>query len=149
MDKTIEELEKERVELYDKAHEVERKIREKKLNDLNIDYEGKYIKYKDDYEIEHYCYVTTIMKDNCVYHNFDISYMFRGIGFDGEFTGYGDATSFSWSYWYEIYIYAQTPEDFKKKAEGIKEITKEEFDRAFYDHVEKLLEYNEGYKYDD
>ena len=148
MNKTIEELEKERVELYDKAHEVERKIREKKLNDLNIDYEGKYIKYKDDYEIEHYCYVTTIMKENYVYHNFDISYMFRGIGFDGEFTGYGDATSFSWSYWYEFYIYAHDVEEFKKKTACITEITKEEFDNAFYAKVEKLMEYNKDYSYD-
>ena len=148
MKRTIEELEKERKELYEKAHNIEQEISELKIKDLNLDYEGKYIKYKDDYETEHYCYVTTIMKDTYVYHGFDISYMLRGLGFYGEFTGYGDATSFCWSYWHEIYIYAQSVEEFKKKTENITEITKEEFNKAFYGHVEKLLEYNEGYSYD-
>lgn len=148
MEKTIEELEKEREELYDKAHEIEDEIRERKINEINLDYKGKFIKYTNDFGIEHYCYVTTIMKDKYAYPSFNISYLIRGLGFDGEFTGYGDATNFFWSYWYEFYIYAQDVEEFRKKTANIKEITKEEFDQAFKSQVKNLLEYNGGYSYD-
>lgn len=148
MEKTIEELEKEREELYDKAHEIEEEIRAKKINEINLDYEGKFIKYVDMFGNERYCYVTAIMKDRYAYPEFNICYLIRGLGFDGEFTGYGDATDFYWSYWYEFYIYAQDIEEFKKKTACITEITKEEFDNAFYAKVEKLMEYNEDYSYD-
>lgn len=148
MEKTIEELEKERRELYDKAHDIENEIRKMKIDEINLDYEGKFIKYMDTFGNERYCYVTTIMKDKYAYPNFEISYLIRGLGFDGEFTGYGDATSFYWSYWYEFYIYANDVEEFRKKTEGITEITKEEFDKEFNSQVKKLLEYNDGYSYD-
>lgn len=148
MEKTIEELERARRELYDKAHEIEDEIHQRKIEEINLDYEGKFIKYKGDFGVEHYCYVTTIMKDKYTYPSFNISYLIRGLGFDGEFTGYGDATSFYWSYWYEFYIYAQDVEEFKKKTANIKEITKDEFDQVFKTKVKNLLEYNEGYSYD-
>lgn len=148
MEKTIEELEQERNKLYDKIHAIDNKIREKKIDEINLNYEGKYIKYKSDFGTEHYCYVTDIMRDRFSFPNFDVRYLIRGLGFNGDFTGYGDATNFYWSYWYEFNIYAQTVDEFKKKTDSIVEITKEEFDKEFYAHVENVMDYYKNYSYD-
>lgn len=148
MEKTINDLNEEKKLLYKQIHEIDDKIRETELSQLHLDCKGKFIKYKNDFGIEHYCHVSTIMKDKYTYPEFNICYLIRGLGFDGEFTGYGDETDFNWSYWYEFYIYAQNANEFSKKTENIKEITKEEFNSKFYSYIEKLLEYHEDYSYD-
>ena len=85
--------------------------------------------------------VDCIMKDVIRYTNYDYCYMFRGLGFFSEFTGYGDATSFYWDYWYEEYIYGDERE-FIKKIDSIEIITKEEFNKAFEKGIKLLQEYH-------
>ena len=141
--KEIEKLEKERDELYNKAHEISDKIKDLKIKEVNLNgFEGKYIKYEDEEGFPEYMHVNWVTKETLRHSNFDYSYMLRGLGFYGEFTGYGDATQFFWSYWDEIYIYGDG-DDFKEKVKKIKIITKEEFDEAF----EKVLEQVKHYHY--
>ena len=151
MQKTIEELTKERSELHDKISEINEKIRQIRLNEINLDIEGKFIKYTSIFGLTHYCYVTEVIFDKLAneYGNTRFSYLIRGHGFCGEFTGYGDATSFDWSYWHEFHIEASDIEVLKKQVENIEIITKEEFDIEFEKQVADLLEYQEKYNYKD
>lgn len=141
--KEIEKLEKERDELYNKAHEISDKIKDLKIKEVNLNgFEGKYIKYEDEEGFPEYMHVNWVTKETLRYSNFDYSYMLRGLGFYGEFTGYGDATMFSWSYWHEFYIYGNEG-NFQEKIKKIQIIAKEEFDEAF----EKVLEQVKYYHY--
>ena len=138
----IENLEKECKELRDKEHKIQDEIKQLKMIDLHIDkFEGKYIKYKDTYGCDSYIHVDTIMREYTRFTNFDICYMFRGTGFTFEFTGYDDATSFYWDYWYEEYIYGDERE-FIKKIDSIEIITEEEFNKAFEEGIKLLQEYH-------
>lgn len=129
----IEKLQKQADKYWNKYIELSNKIKDKKLEVFDIlKYEGKYIKYG-----ETYLKVESVMRDPFRYVKFDFCYVFRGLGFCSEFTGYHDATFFDWSYWYEKYIYG----DFNKineKFNNIVEITEEEFDAAFEKCLKKL-----------
>lgn len=144
--KEIQKLEKEKQELYKQAQELSNKIKELKAKKLNLDgFEGKYIKYGDGEGYSEYMLVDWVTKETNWYQNFDYAYMFRGLGFYGEFTGYGDATSFDWSYWHEFTIYGDEIE-FLNKVKKIQIITKEEFDKAFEDMLEQVIEFHSKYK---
>lgn len=133
----IESLKNKKDILYNKIDKINEQIREEKRKLINLDkFEGKYIKYHDTYML-----VDCIMKDATKYTNYDYCYMFRGLGFFSEFTGYGDATSFYWDYWYEEYIYGDERE-FIKKIDSIEIITKEEFNKAFEKGIKLLQEYH-------
>lgn len=144
--KDIEKLEKERDSLYKKANDLSNKIKELKIKTIGLEgFEGKYIKYEEEEGYPEYMLVDWVTKD-CTWHkNFDYSYLFRGLGFYGEFTGYGDATMFSWSYWHEFYIYGHEG-DFQEKIKKIQIITKEEFENAFEEMLNKVKEYHGEFK---
>lgn len=144
--KDIEKLEKERDSLYKKANDLSNKIKELKIKTIGLEgFEGKYIKYEEEEGYPEYMLVDWVTKD-CTWHkNFDYSYLFRGLGFYGEFTGYGDATMFSWSYWHEFYIYGHEG-DFQEKIKKIQIITKEEFESAFEEMLNKVKEYHGEFK---
>lgn len=150
MEKTIEELAKERDELYDKINNINEQIRQIRISEIHLDIEGKYIKYKDIFGYEHYCYVTDVMFNKLAaeYRNTKYSYLIRGHGFCGEFTGYGDSTSFQWSYWYEFHIESTDIDDLKRQVDNVQIITKEEFDEQFNLCLENIKEYKESYIYE-
>lgn len=140
----IKNLEKQRDELFNKAYEISKKIKDLKIKELNLDgFEGKYIKYED--EIPKYMLVDWVAKDSVWYKNFDYSYSFNGLGFCGEFTGYYDATQFNWSYCNEFFIYGDD-DSIKEDVKKIKIITKEEFDEAFEKLIEQMKNYHYTYK---
>lgn len=126
----IEKLEKRRHKLYDEIDSINDKIRELELSDVNLqDLKGKYIQYTED-GITNVMFVEDIMRERTRYQNFDAAWILRGIGFSGEFTGYGDATWFGWDYWHELCIYGNVKE-FKEKVEKIEILTKEEYQTEF------------------
>ena len=138
----IESLKKKQDILYSKIDKISEQIKEEKRKLINLDkFEGKYIKYNDTYGCDSYIHVDTIMREYTRFSNFDICYMFRGTGFTFEFTGYADATSFYWDYWYEEYIYGDEME-FIKKINSIEIITEEEFNKAFEEGIKLLQEYH-------
>lgn len=129
------ELREESSKLFDLAKDMKKKL-------INLDFKGKYIRYGDEFDSNPiYMKVDWITEDKIRYARFDYSYMFRGLGFFGEFTGYGDATEFDWSYWFEFYIYGDG-KNFFKKVDKIEEITKEEFDEAFEEMLKSVREYH-------
>ena len=146
MSDKIEKLTKQRDELYDQANKLAEQIKELKLEELNLNkLQDKYIKYNNGFDVITYMKVEEIMKDNFRFENFDISYMLRGIGFSYEFTGYGDATSFYWDYWFEEYIYGNE-RDFIKKINSIEIITEEEFNKLFEEGLVLLKTYHYKHK---
>lgn len=146
MSDKIEKLTKQRDELYDQANKLAEQIKELKLEELNLNkLQDKYIKYNNGFGVITYMKVEEIMKDNFRFQNFEISYMLRGLGFSYEFTGYDDATSFYWNYWYEEYIYGNE-RDFIKKINSIKIITEEEFNKAFEEGFDLLKTYHYKHK---
>ena len=150
MDNIIEKLEKKREKIYEKLFEIDEQIRNAKISSINLDIEGKYIRYKDVFGIVHYCHVTDVMSDElyCANHDTKYAYLIRGHGFDGEFTGYGDATNFYWSYWYEFTISSIDIDNFVKEVNKIEIITKEEFENEFETQWSKLKNYKEKYEND-
>lgn len=150
MQEKIDELTNKRRELYDKISEINEEIRQIRLNEIHLDIEGKFIKYKSMFGIEHYCYVTDVIFDKLAsdYGDTKFSYLIRGHGFCGKFTGYGDATDFNWSYWHEFLIEANGIDFLKKQVENIEIITKEEFDKEFEEQVSNLIDYKTKYCYD-
>lgn len=142
----LEVLEKELDGLLDREQEIHDKIRDLKLKSLNLDLEGKYIRYHDDFGWTHYCLVFWVTKDKIRYGNFEYAYMIRGLGFSGEFVGYHDCTSFSWDYNYKFYIYDNDIDGFKKKIGKIEEITREEFDSVVLEMLGKVSEYHKKYQ---
>lgn len=146
MSDKIEKLTKQRDELYDQANKLAEQIKELKLEELNLNkLQDKYIKYNNGFDVITYMKVEEIMKYNFRFQNFEISYMLRGIGFSYEFTGYDDATSFYWDYWYEEYIYGDE-RDFIKKINSIEIITEEEFNKAFEEGFDLLKTYHYKHK---
>lgn len=143
IEKEIKELEKELDSLAEKRDELKSKIKSLKVQQISdtLKLEGTYIKYTDEFDNTHYLKVDWIREDNIV-HTDSISFYLKGYGFSGEFLGYDDATSFDWSYFYELYIYGRTDEDFKEKAKKVQVITKEEFDTTFEEMLNKLKEYH-------
>ena len=150
MQEKIDELTNKRSELYDKIYEINEEIRQIRLNEIHLDIEGKFIKYKSMFGIEHYCYVTDVIFDKLAveYGNTKFSYLIRGHGFCGEFTGYSDETSFNWSYWHEFNIESTDIDFLKKQVESVEIITKEEFDKEFEKQVSNLIDYKAKYCYD-
>lgn len=143
IEKEIKELEKELDSLTEKRNQLKSKIKTLKTQQISdtLKLEGTYIKYTDEFDNTHYLKVDWIREDNTVYTD-SISLCLKGYGFSGEFLGYDDATSFDWSYFYELYVHGRTDEDFKEKAKKVQVITKEEFDTAFEEMLNKLKEYH-------
>ena len=135
----ISQLEEEAESLYEKYCQIQNRITNEKKKNIKLSgLEGKYIKYKDELTgITHYCLVDWITEERIQF-----SYMIRGIGFRGRFTGYNDDTFFDWDYSYEFHIFDNSLEDFKKKADSIEIITRDEFIKAFDESLNKVSEFN-------
>lgn len=132
MIKKLEELNKERHEVYEKCWDEWHKYLEtyrSKLLEL-LPYEGKFIKTDLDFEgVYSYIKVDEIFK-----HGGD-TIVIRGYGFYSEFTEYLDATYTSWGFMKEIHIKIdRISEEIKK----IQIITKEEFNQAFDLMIENM-----------
>ena len=76
----------------------------------------------------------------------EYAYSIVGHGFDGEFTGYDDATNFYWSCWYELQISSMDIDNLIQEISKIKIITKEEFDSEFEKCVSNLIDYKDRYE---
>lgn len=140
----ISQLEEEAESLYKKYCQIQNKITDEKKKNIKLSgLEGKYIKYKDELTgITHYCLVDCVAEEHIRFSGFTYRYMIRGIGFRGRFTGYSDDTFFDWDYSYEFHIFDNSLEGFKKKADNIKVITRDEFIEAFGECVNKVSEFN-------
>ncbi len=139
----IEELDKKRDALRDEENSLSEEIRKLELEQLNMPWEGKYIKYVDTFDSS-----PTYMKVKWIRESKEqtdrkhpYAYTFAGLGFYGEFTGADDDTEFYWSYWFEFTIKGNYAE-VKKKIDKIVEIDKEEFDEAFDEMLNSLKEYH-------
>lgn len=137
----ILKLQEEADKHWEKYIELKELIKEKKKEHMHLDFEGKFIKYDDGWGRTIYMKVDWVTTDKLRYADKDFSYMFRGLGFDGEFTGYGDATDFNWSYWYEFYIYG-TEEELLTAIDRIEVITQKEFNEVLEEQLNKLKEYH-------
>lgn len=138
----IKRLEKERDKYYKKTREISDKIIYLKLKEMNLSqFENKYIKYEEEEGFPVYMKVDWVTLDSGYFSNMDYCYLFRGLGFYSEFTGYGDMTLSEWSYWYEFRIYGNEDE-FMEKIGKIKIIDKEEFDSAFEEMINQMKEFH-------
>ena len=134
----IKELEEKSKEYYAKWRETEELIADEKLKKVNLNFIGKFIKYKDPLDsVWTYLYVRDVFEDRFKYNSQKHSYCIRGVGFCGEFTGYSDATWFGLDFMQDIYVYGNTVEDFKKKIDSIVEISADDFINEFTSQVEK------------
>ena len=143
VNKDLESLQKTADAYHELYWQTLEEIKKLKIKSIDLNLEGKFIKYTE-LGCTSYLYVQEVFKDNMRFDRFDYSYCLRGLGFDGAFTGYWDDTTFSWGYDYEIYVYGNGDEFFKK-VESIEEITPEEFKEKFKEYVEKLTEYQDKY----
>lgn len=141
----IQELEKKLDSLYDKEQEIRDRLEKLKLQEINLDFRGKYIKYHSPWGTTHYCYVDWVTKDTIRFGNFKYAYMIRGLGFSGEFVGYRDCTGFKWDYEYEFYIYSNNIYEFKNEVSKIEVIEKSEFDNTLFKYIGELKKYHERY----
>ena len=134
----IKELEAQSKEYYDKWRETEAMIADEKLKKVNLDFVGKFIKYKDPLDsVWTYLYVRDVFEDKFRYESQKYSYCIRGVGFSGEYTGYSDATWFGLDFMQDVYVYGNTVEDLKKKIDSIVEITVDDFVTEFTVQIEK------------
>ena len=143
-EKEIKDLEEELDSLYSRGQEIRDKISKLKLQEINLDFTGKYIKYSN-HGTTHYCYVDWVTKDTVRFGNFKYSYMIRGLGFSGVFSGYHDCTGFKWDYEYEFYIYSNSIDEFKEKVLKIEVIEESEFNNTLLECLEELKKYHEKY----
>lgn len=142
-DEEIDQLEQEADSLYEEYSKLRDKVLQERRKNINLDFEGQYIKYKDSLSgITHYCLVDWITKDTVRFTRFTYAYMIRGLGFRGRFTGYDDDTFFDWDYSYEFHIFDNSLDKFKEKVNSIEVITREEFLEAFGECMNKASEYN-------
>ena len=140
----IESLEHEVNVLSEQLWEAKEKLRQARINEVNLDFIGKFIKYSDPSDdVTDYMYVRDISKDIYMHPSHDLSYAIKGFGFCGEFTGFNDATWLNWDFEQEFYVYGDAKE-FKEKVESIKVITPEEFEREFNNHVEAMKMHHNG-----
>lgn len=135
--RTIEDVKREIEEAKDKLHKLYEEEVDFEHEELNLNFEGQYIEYKN-----HVMFVEDIIRDRLRFQNFDFCYLIRGLGFYSIMTGYNDATECDWSYWHELYIYGNTKSEFEKKIGDIKIITKEEYEKRFDEMVLNMIENN-------
>ena len=141
----ITELEKQADTAWDKYNNLRKEITEKKNELVGLSqWKGKFIKYHDEF-FEHTVYmkVDDVMRDKVRHTDKDFSYVLRGIGFEGELTGYQDETWFEWGLWHELYLCGDE-EQFIKQIDYIHEIDEKEFNKKFDEFIEgaKKQHYN-------
>lgn len=125
---TIKELEELRSELYDKIHEVNKKINESKI--ALYDFTNKFIKLGD----YGYMYVTwQKFEDSSSSFNNRDEMFFQGLNINYDLSDYQDSYFVSFSPLNDVYIPLDT---FLREVQDgeIKEITKEEF----ISHINKM-----------
>lgn len=115
--------------LRQQLRDVRREIDSKRLETVNLNYEGKFVSYVDSAGIERFMRVSWVRRD--IEYTDRIQYTFRGFGFCGEFYGYQDCTWFGVDFDDEFSISGRTVEEFMKEVGKVKEITAEKFSEAF------------------
>ena len=129
---SIKKLEEESREYYAKWRETEEKLEEEKLKKVNLDFVGKFIKYKNPINDVLTCmYVRDVFEDTVRFASHRYAYVIRGFGFEGEYTGYPDATWFNFDFMNEIYIYGDKVDEFRSQVEKIEEMDPEDFRKSF------------------
>lgn len=131
--KLRDELRKQLINLSEKE--------DKELSKL-FDFEDKFIEITTDNGYIMYLYV-----DEQFYHSMGITghscVVLRGQGFYSQFTDYKDATYAKWDQFCEYDININ---NLDKELENIKEITKEEYNKAFDDMIQQMItEHKEWY----
>lgn len=144
--KTIEELEQEKNELWDKYIDIRTKIADLKVQDLKDKYLHKYIIYtelcKDRAEELTYMFITNIWEsktDNRIYIEGDYLKYY--------FCEYDDTTDFYWTPWNQIFVSATDAHNEKWQEEHFQIIEEEEYKMAFNAGVKLLQDrFNKDYE---
>jgi hypothetical protein len=143
INKKIESLENQLDSINNEKSKINEEIRKLKLDLINLPWEGKYIKYVDEFDSTPIYMKVEWIKPN-PNHGDNIhtySYIFKGFGFFGEFFGHDDNTDFDWSYWFEFNI-SGNYDNFRNKIAKIKVIDQKEFNEAFENMINSVKEYH-------
>lgn len=140
--KRIESLKNQLDSVNNEKSKINEEIRKLKLDLINLPWEGKYIKYIDEFDSTPiYMKVEWIRPDYTRMDDYYFSYIFKGFGFFGEFFGNDDNTDFNWSYWFEFNISGDY-NNFQNKIAKVKVIDKKEFTEAFENMLSSVKEYH-------
>lgn len=140
----IKKIEQECRELYLKWREAESRLSEEKLKKINLDFIGKFVKFKNPISDDvTYMYVRDVHDNKTA----EMKYCYRvcGFGFNGEMLGAVDNTWFDWDFEKEIFIDGYTVEDFKNHVDLVQEITAEEFNEEYERLVEQMKLHHRQY----
>ena len=103
-----------------------------------MDYKGKCIKYVDENGLT-VCVNVEYESENTIRHSeYAHTHLFSGLGFSYDFSGENYHTTFNWSYWYELYIYANDSGIYKNKFDNVEIISEDEFDEIFNACMKKM-----------
>ena len=144
MKDVIKMLEEQESELRTKLYSVRQQLKEVRMKETKLDFEGKFIKYTDIFDSTPiYMRVDWIREEPSYLDRYDYAYTFRGFGFFAEFTGYEDATRFDWDYMFEFEIKGVNEKEFDEKVKKIQVIDEKEFLSTFNLYIDAMKEYNE------
>lgn len=111
---------------------------------LNVDFQGKFIKIKDDEPTYLYVKEQFLTKDTWSGYENREYFVLRGFGFRFLNTPYCDASYFTWDWMYEFKIH--NDRNIESTLKTIKEITEDEFKAALYkgfqetqQHIEEIF----------
>lgn len=145
MDK-IKQIEQESKEYYEKWRDAEHRLAEEKLKKVNLDFVGKFVKYKDPVGGNTtYMYVRRIYEDKIIYPTQKYSYVVNGLGFISERIDYGNMTWFEWDCSKEFHVFGDNVAALKEMTDGITEISAEDFKEAYENTVSEMNRYHEQY----
>lgn len=128
----IKEIKDKFESLQTKAWENLQNIREKENEELSkvLNFENKYVCIDDN----EYIYVNEQFQHKNI-HTGNPIIVLRGQGFKYEITEYADATYMNWD---QFYSYEFEISEIESIVTKIKDITKDEYDKAFIDMIEKV-----------
>lgn len=132
-----EKFSKLKQELREKLYQLSQDESEELLNVVN--FKGKYLHINETQNV--YLFVNEQFGHKDIYTNEPILVL-RGQGFSFEFTQYEDCT---YSNWDQFFSHTIKIDNLDEALTHIKEITKEEYDKAFDKMVEKMIDEHNSY----
>lgn len=132
-----EKFSKLRQELKEKMYLLSQEESEELLKVIN--FKGKYLHINETQNV--YLYVNEQFGHKDIYTNEPILVL-RGQGFSSEFTQYEDCT---YSNWDQFFSHTIKIDNLDEALTHIKEITKEEYDKAFDSMIKKMIDEHNRY----
>lgn len=143
----IKELEQQKKAAWKEAIKIYDDLKDKLYKEIEeiFDYKEKYLKIKTDdsfmYLFCDECFKTKDLSGNEII-------LIRGYGFVWSITPYADSTYASYDQWMEHKLYIDEKWEIEKEIQKISEISKEDFDKAFYQMIDELLSEHKKYMED-